>query len=303
VDKKDFWMKTIKIKSPAKINLGLKIIGKRSDGYHNIETIFQMISLYDDITLTESGTGITLHSNNRDIPLNEKNLAYKAAYLLRERTGVKKGVKIEIDKNIPISAGLGGGSSNAAVTLLGLNYIWELRLSKEELLSIARLLGADVPFFLSGVRAFGTERGDELQILSVTSKFYVILLNPRISISTEWVYKNLKLELTKGRKNISMKEFISEKRDVEDLAVILFNDLESVVVEKYDVISRMKELLLSAGASGSLMSGSGSTVFGIFKDYSSAKQAGEMLKRDEWSLFLAESLTGLDNVYPGEVIV
>ena len=296
-------MKTIKIKSPAKINLGLKVIGKRSDGYHNIETIFQMVSLYDDITLTESDTGITLHSNNRDIPLNGKNLTYKAAYLLRERTGVKKGVKIEIDKNIPISAGLGGGSSNAAATLLGLNYIWELRLSKEDLLSIARLLGADVPFFLSGVRAFGTGRGDELQILSVTSKFYVILLNPGISMSTEWVYKNLKLELTKGRKNISIKKFISEKREVEDLAVILFNDLESVVIEKYEVIGRMKDVLLSAGAYGALMSGSGSTVFGIFKDYNLAKQVGEMLKRDEWSLFLAETLTSLDNVYPGEVIV
>ena len=296
-------MKSIKIKSPAKINLGLKVIGKRSDGYHNIETIFQMVSLYDDITLTESDTGITLHSNNRDIPLNGKNLTYKAAYLLRERTGVKKGVKIEIDKNIPISAGLGGGSSNAAATLLGLNYIWELRLSKEDLLSIARLLGADVPFFLSGVRALGTGRGDELQILPVTHKFYVILINPRLSISTEWVYKNLKLELTKDIKNINIKKFISGKGEIGNIRDILSNDLESVVIEKYDVIGRMKELLLSAGASGSLMSGSGSTVFGIFKDYSSAKQAGEILKREEWSLFLAESLTGLDNVYPGEVIV
>lgn len=293
-------VKTIKIKSPAKINLGLKVVGKRSDGYHNIETIFQMVSLYDYITLTESESGITLYSNNKDIPLDEKNLAYKAAYLLRERTGVKKGVKIEIDKNIPISAGLGGGSSNAAVTLLGLNYIWELKLPKEELLSIARLLGADVPFFLSGVRALGTGRGDELQILPVANKFYVILLNPRLSISTEWVYKNLKLELTKERKNINIKKFISGKGGVED---ILSNDLESVVIEKYNVIGRMKELLLSAGASGSLMSGSGSTVFGIFKDYSSAKHAGEMLKREEWSLFLTEALTGLDKVYPGEVIV
>src|SRR3989338_2282241 len=261
-----------------------------------------MVSLYDEITLTESDSRITLYSNNKDIPLDEKNLAYKAAYLLRERTGVKKGVKIEIDKNIPISAGLGGGSSNAAVTLLGLNYIWELRLSKEELLSIARLLGADVPFFLSGVRAFGTERGDELQILSVTSKFYVILLNPRISISTEWVYKNLKLELTKGRKNINMKKFISERSDIENIKDILFNDLESVVMEKYNIIVRMKDVLLSAGALGSLMSGSGSTVFGLFKDYSSAEQAGKMIKGEEWSLFLVETLTSLDK-YPWEVIV
>jgi 4-diphosphocytidyl-2-C-methyl-D-erythritol kinase len=296
-------MKSIKIKSPAKINLGLKVVGKRSDGYHDIETVFQMISLYDYITLTESDTGITLYSNNKDIPLDEKNLAYKAANLLRERAGVKKGVKIEIDKNIPISAGLGGGSSNAAATLLGLNYIWKLRLSREELLPIAKQLGADVPFFLSGVRAFGTGRGDELQILPVTRKFYVILLNPGLYISTEWVYKNLKLELTKGRKSINIKKFISGREELEDLAAILFNDLESVVIERHEVIGRMKDILLSAGASGSLMSGSGSTVFGIFKDYSSAKQAGELLKRKEWSLFLAETLTSLDNVYPGEVIV
>lgn len=296
-------MKIIKIKSPAKINLGLKVVGKRSDGYHNIETIFQMVSLYDYIKLSESDTGITLYSNNKDIPLNEKNLAYKAAHLLRERSGIKKGVKIEINKNIPISAGLGGGSSNAAAALLGLNYIWELKLPREELLPIAKQIGADVPFFLSGVRAFGTGRGDELQILPVASKFYVILLNPGLSISTEWVYKNLKLELTKDGKNINIKKFISKRGEIEDIRDILSNDLEPVVMEKYDVIGRLKELLLSAGAVGSLMSGSGSTVFGIFKDYSSAKRAGEILKREEWSLFLTETLNSLDDVYPGEVIV
>jgi len=295
-------MKSIKIKSPAKINLGLRVVGKRDDGYHDIETIFQMVSLYDDIKLTESEEEIILYTNNNTIPSDEKNLAYKAAQLLRKKKGIKRGVKIEIYKNIPVSAGLGGGSSNAAATLLGLNYLWDLKLSNVELSPLARHLGADVPFFLSGPRALGTERGDKLQILPVTNKFYVILLNPRLSISTEWVYKNLKLELTKSRKNINMKKFISERSDIENIKDILFNDLESVVMEKYNIIVRMKDVLLSAGALGSLMSGSGSTVFGLFKDYSSAEQAGKMIKGEEWSLFLVETLTSLDK-YPWEVIV
>ncbi|MBI3601050.1 MAG: 4-(cytidine 5'-diphospho)-2-C-methyl-D-erythritol kinase [Nitrospinae bacterium] len=305
-------MKTIKIKSPAKINIGLKVVGKRADGYHDIETIFQMIDLCDDIVLTESAGAITLHSDNKDIPTDEKNLAYRAAKLLRDRTGVDKGVRIEIGKHIPISAGLGGGSSNAAAALLGLNYIWDLGLSKDELLPTAKSIGADVPLFLSCPRAMGTGRGDELQTLPVKSKFYVILLNPRLHISTEWVYRNLKLELTKNKNDIRIIKFMFERDEIEKAASLMFNDLESVVTEKYSVIADMKEALLSAGAAGSSMSGSGSTVFGIFKDYPSAEKAVESLKlvpavskqgNEKWTLFLAENITGLHEVYPREVIV
>ncbi len=296
-------MKIIKIKSPAKINIGLKVAGKRADGYHDIETIFQMLDLCDDIVLTESADAITLHSNSRDIPTDERNLAYKAAKLLRERTEVDKGVKIEICKHIPIAAGLGGGSSNAAAALLGLNYIWDLGLSRDDLLPMAKTIGADVPFFLSAPRAMGIGRGDELQTLPIKSKFYVILLNPGLHISTQWVYKNLKLELTKNKNDIKIIKFMLEKDEIEKTAGFMFNDLESVVTEEYGVINDMKYALLSEGAAGSLMSGSGSTVFGIFKDYNLAKRAGESLKSEKWTLFLAESITGLHEVYPREVIV
>jgi 4-diphosphocytidyl-2-C-methyl-D-erythritol kinase len=296
-------MKTIKIKSPAKINIGLKVVGKRADGYHDIETIFQIIDLCDDIVLTESAGAITLFSDSRDIPIDERNLAYRAAKLLRERTGIDKGVRIEIYKHIPISAGLGGGSSNAAVTLLGLNYIWDLGLSRDELLPIAKTIGADVPLFLSYPRAMGTGKGDELQTMPVKSKFYVILLNPQLHISTEWVYRNLKLELTKNKNDIRIIKFMLERDEIEKAASLMFNDLESAVTEKYSVISDMKEALRLAGAAGSLMSGSGSTVFGIFKDYPSAIRAADGLKDEKWSIFLAENITSLHEVYPREVIV
>ncbi|MBI4379460.1 MAG: 4-(cytidine 5'-diphospho)-2-C-methyl-D-erythritol kinase, partial [Nitrospinae bacterium] len=200
-------MRKINIKSPSKINLGLKVIGRRDDGYHDVETVFQMINLCDDVVLTESSYGITLYSDCKDIPFDERNLAYRAAQLLLKETGIKKGVKIEIYKNIPISAGLGGGSSNAAVTLLGLNYVLDLQLSRDELFPIAMSLGADVPFFLSGPQAFGTGRGDKLQNLSCKERFYILLLNPHIPISTAWVYENLNLELTKEMNNIKILKF------------------------------------------------------------------------------------------------
>lgn len=296
-------MKTIKIKSPAKINIGLKVVGKRADGYHDIETIFQMLDLCDDIVLTESGGAITLFSDNRDIPIDERNLAYKAAKLLKDRRGIDKGVRIEVYKRIPVSAGLGGGSSNAAAALLGLNYIWDLGLSKDALLPMAKTIGADVPFFLSYPRALGTGRGDELQTMSGKSKFYVILLNPQLHISTEWVYRNLKMELTKNKNDIKIIKFMLERDEIEKAASLMFNDLESVVTAKYGIITVMKEALLSAGAAGASMSGSGSTMFGIFKDYPSAKKACESLKSEKWTLFLAENITGLHEVYPKEVIV
>lgn len=296
-------MKRIKIKSPAKINLGLNVIEKRADGYHNIETVFQMINLYDDIIFTESSNDIELHSSSKDIPLDDGNLSYRAARLLREKTGIKKGVSINIDKHIPVSAGLGGGSSNAAVTLLGLNYIWDLKLPRNELISIAKSLGADVPFFLSASCAYGTGRGDEIQNLPVKSSFYVILLNSGCAISTKWVYANLRLNLTRNKRDIKILKFMLVRGDIEEMSSLLFNDLESVVEKKYGIINEMKEALLSAGALGAAMSGSGSTVFGVFKDYPSAEYASSKLKGKGWFLFLAETLTSLQKVYPEEVIV
>lgn len=294
-------MKAVRVKSPAKINLGLKVIKKRADEYHDIETIFQMINLYDVVILRESSDRITLCSDNNAIPLDERNLAYRAAQTLREKIGIKKGVKIEIYKHIPISAGLGGGSSNAAVTLVGLNYLWDLNLSLDDLLPLASSLGADVPFFLAGPTAMGTGRGDELQNLHLKSKFYVILINSGLTISTKWVYDNIELKLTKNGNDIKILKFMFEEDEIEKGAGLLFNDLESVVAERYSIINEMKEALLSAGALGASMSGSGSTVFGIFKDCHSAERAYENLKREKWTLFLTENLTS--RVYPEEVIV
>lgn len=294
-------MKAVRVKSPAKINLGLKVIKKRADEYHDIETIFQMINLYDVVILRESSDRITLCSDNNAIPLDERNLAYRAAQTLREKIGIKKGVKIEIYKHIPISAGLGGGSSNAAVTLVGLNYLWDLNLSPDDLLPLASSLGADVPFFLAGPTAMGKGRGDELQNLHLKSKFYVILINSGLTISTKWVYDNIELKLTKNGNDIKILKFMFEEDEIEKGAGLLFNDLESVVAERYSIINEMKEALLSAGALGASMSGSGSTVFGIFKDCHSAERAYENLKREKWTLFLTENLTS--RVYPEEVIV
>ncbi|MBI5187120.1 MAG: 4-(cytidine 5'-diphospho)-2-C-methyl-D-erythritol kinase [Nitrospinae bacterium] len=280
-------MNELTLESHAKINLALKITGKYPDGYHQLETILQRISLKDRIVLREARKGITVTSDSAAVPLDSTNLACRAAEKIMARFGIDKGVDIHIEKKIPIGAGLGGGSSNAATVLRGLAQMWGLDAGREELSSLARELGADVPFFLYDNCARGFGRGDYLEPISTQCRWWVALIYPKIHISTAWVYGNFSMELTKNGDYIKILQLYLEENKREEIAEKLVNDLESVVFPAYPEIMGLKKDLLEQGASGALMSGSGSSVFGLFQDRSLAEKALKKLIGENEG-FLAE---------------
>lgn len=289
-------MKSISIKSPAKINLRLQVTGKRQDNYHNIYTLFQMIDLCDLITLTGREDGITIKSNG-NIPVGRSNLAHKAASTVFDKYGLPGGIEIEIDKHIPVAAGLGGGSSNAASTIMGINRLFSLNIPQEEMMEIGRKIGADVPFFLSGyTSAVGEGRGDILEKREITDDFYILLVNPGLEISTAWVYANL--GLTKSVDDCRISKFMS-KVSLKEIILGLRNDLENVVISRYPIIGDIKERLVELGALGSAMSGSGSTLFGIFQDSDSVMSAYNRWDIPNCQFFVAKPVRSRQDVYPG----
>lgn len=259
-------MKNIEVESYGKVNLALDVLYKRDDGYHEIDTIMQQISLRDTLILENTkGKDIEIRSNKRDLPLDSSNLVYKAWKSLGEKTGIKRGIRVNIQKQIPIAAGLAGGSSNAAATLRGLNSLWNLELSEDELHSLALRLGADVPYCLMGGTAHARGIGEKLTKLKAFKDKHMLLFNPGIQISTACVYKNLKIDESKRIDIKKMIEYI-ESDDLLNVAKNMENIMEKTVIEKYPVIGTIKEEMNKCGAIGSLMSGSGATVFGLFDD-------------------------------------
>ena len=262
----------IVVQAPAKINLVLRVLGKRPDGYHEIESIMQMVSLYDTLSFEEGGRGIVLKTDHPDLPTGEENLIVRAARLVCDETGRRPKLRIGLVKRIPIAAGLGGGSSDAAAALAGLNRLWGEPIPPKRLVMLAETLGMDVPFFLNGPTALATGRGECLERLpSPSPPLSVLLVNPGIKVSTALAYGALKLGLTTENKHISIRRF-SIATFVEARAV-LENDLEQVTLKAHPEIREIKESLLNEGALGALMSGSGSTVFGLFPDPESATSA------------------------------
>ncbi|MBF0274609.1 MAG: 4-(cytidine 5'-diphospho)-2-C-methyl-D-erythritol kinase [Nitrospinae bacterium] len=259
-----------KVKSYSKINLGLKVTGKRDDGFHEIVTLFHAINLCDEITfeITEE-EGISLDSDSTDIPLDESNLCWKAAKMFLKHFKIKVGVKIYLKKNIPVSAGLGGGSGNAAATLLCLAEL--LKIKKNKLYPLALKLGSDVPFFLSGYgTAVGNGRGELVTEVDEIHKYLFLLINPGIEISASWAY-------------LHMDRFSED--DPEEME----NDLESGVIIKYPIIKILKEELKRKGARESLMSGSGSTVFGIFRTEEALDKAEKYFKYRYKNFFIVKA--------------
>jgi 4-diphosphocytidyl-2-C-methyl-D-erythritol kinase len=284
---------SIWIRSPAKINLALRIIRRRVDGYHEIETIMQMVSLYDTLYFEKKKDGIDLFCYGIDLSGGRDNLVYRAAEMIKEKARVKSGVKIILKKNIPIMAGLGGGSSNAAATLRGLNELWEIGLKPEELLPLACSLGSDVPFFLNGPRAYATGVGNLLSPLPSRSKLNMLLIKPNISISTAWAYKALNLSLTKDRDNIKIiSQLILQGRE-EEIANYLSNDFEETIIRYYPIIGEIKRDLLEQGALGALMSGSGPTVFGIFPTHRAAVELCPRYSQKKMEVFVVETIQGI----------
>ena len=294
---------TIAFKTPAKVNLGLYILGKRADGFHELETLFQMVNWCDEIKIECLGDGLDLICNQPDIPNDDGNLVIKAARLLQTRFPDRcKGARIHLKKNIPHGAGLGGGSGNAAGTLLGLNFLWGLKLKREDLILMASELGSDVPFFLFSPCAIGRSRGEILEPVNSSIKFYILMVYPGFTLSAAWVYGNLNLKLTKQKNNISILENFLLQSEFAQLGAAWINDLEPVVFQEYPEIFAIKKQILAFGAKGALLSGSGSTVFGLFDNLETAKTAYARFEGGKFRLFLAKSIVSLSELYPEEML-
>jgi 4-diphosphocytidyl-2-C-methyl-D-erythritol kinase len=279
-------MNSITLRSPAKINLCLSVLGKRPDGYHEVEMLMQMIGLYDEVTVCREGNGIRVVCDAGTVPSGEKNTAYKAAAELLKETGRNEGLSITIRKQIPIAAGLAGGSGNAAAVLIGVNRLLGAGLSREHLAEIGTRVGMDVPFFFFGPTALARGRGEQVTSLPPVPCCRVLLVNPGFETSTAWVYKNVNLRLTKKVDCTKI-----ARLTVRNIAEGLHNDLESVTATAHPEIGRIEEALLAQGSLGVRMSGSGPTVFGIFETDAACKAAAHSLSGKGWRLFPTETLT------------
>jgi 4-diphosphocytidyl-2-C-methyl-D-erythritol kinase len=286
----------VKIRAPAKINLGLRIVGQRVDGYHLLDTIMVPVSLYDEIQITKiigegrsSTSRLTVICDNPAVPRDEGNIVFRAAHLIIKENSIRASVAIHIKKRIPIGAGLGGGSSDAAATLIAMNSLFRLNYSTRQLKQRAYGLGADVPFFIDRRPARARGVGERLTPIKSLPWNWAVIVYPGFPVSTVWVYQRFAAKLTKGMANTSI---ISPLRKSFDQRRLLVNDLESVTVARYPRIKFLKEKLIAEGAAGALMSGSGSAVFGLFDSRGNAARAlSRLQKEDGVETFLVRLLT------------
>lgn len=277
----------IKLQAPAKINYLLDVIRKRPDNYHDLRMVMQRIALSDEVEISLSDTpGIRVYCDRGDVPDGPDNIAWRAADALLAMTGITAGIDIFIVKKIPMAAGLGGGSSDAATVLMGLNTLLNLKLSDEMLMSVGVKLGADVPFFIFKKTALAEGIGDRLSAVEGLPPVWLVLVNPNIHVSTAWVYQNL--QLTKKDDAAKLPKFSDE---IEDICSLLSNDLESVTIGRFPVIQEIKDALQANGALGVLMSGSGPTVFGIFAGEKQASACQRVIARNSaWYSLVTHTL-------------
>ncbi len=277
-------------KAPAKINLFLDVLRKRKDGYHDILTFFLKIGLFDTLHFRPAKDTLEIICRHPQVPEDAANLAYKAACLLRKKCRYPGGAKIEIIKRIPVGAGLGGGSSDAAAALLGLNRLWKLKLSTRELMGVAKKIGADVSFFLyPEAAAIGQGRGDIVRPLELDRRFWLILVCPDIFVSTKEVYGKLGRCLTKKKIDVKLLNYAFKNESLEEIGKKLFNRLEVVTFRKHKKLSAIKDSLSALGVRAVLMSGTGSTIFGLTKSREEAVAVKRKL-RDPYKIMIVRSL-------------
>ena len=279
-------MASMELLAYAKINLSLDVIRKRDDGYHELKMIMQSIELHDIVHIETAAVGISVSSDSKWVPSDMENIAGKAALLITGKYGIKDGLKIYIKKNIPVAAGLAGGSTNAAVVLKGINDLFSLGMSNAELMAMGKQIGADVPFCMAGGTMLAEGIGEKLTALAGFSGVNLVLLKPKIGVSTAWVYKNLDVGKIVNRPDTQMLISALVKAEVDKVAVNMKNVLEGVTIPKYKVVQEAKDRLVKLGSSGSMMSGSGPAVFGIFTDRRKAEQAYEAAEDSRWDRFL-----------------
>lgn len=278
------------LKAYAKINLSLDIVGKREDGYHLLEMIMQAVELHDEVILTEKKAGISLSCDKSYVPVDERNIAYKAAKLIMEETGLKSGIHIHINKNIPVAAGLAGGSTDAAAVLKGMNAMFSLGLSYEELKVLGLKLGADVPYCIEGGTALCEGVGERITKLESFSGYVVVLVKPPFGVSTKEVYGAFNLE--KIKRHVETKKLIDSlaKSDLNGVHYYSRNLLENVVIQSYPVIKSIKQRVVKTGARVTLMSGSGPTVYGIYENKETAVRALDELRKNGNEVILTETI-------------
>jgi 4-diphosphocytidyl-2-C-methyl-D-erythritol kinase len=288
-------MKALTVPSFAKINLGLEVLGLREDGYHELRTLFQTIDLKDDIVLRPRPSGITVRCEHPQVPNDGTNLAARAAAELQRFAGRSDGVEITIVKRIPVAGGMGGGSSNAAAVLLGLDRLWKLGLARSDLHNLAVRLGADVPFFLTGGTALGLARGDEIYPLYSQLRAHVVVVDPERPVSTAAVFKRVDARLTPRENSYTIFRFVSRHLEGIDAFGALQNDLEPAALEEApdlaDKVGRIRNVLVREGARLAILSGSGSTYFGLFSDPGRAKRARAALTADGFRAMSARTVT------------
>lgn len=277
-------------RSYAKINLTLDVLSKRDDGYHDVEMIMQTVSLFDLVIVDKAPSGIVISTNLRYLPNNEKNIAYKAAQVFFQKTGIRGGVRIMIHKNIPVAAGLAGGSGNCAAVLAAMNMLFNAKLSVDELCEMGAQLGADVPYCLCGGTQLAQGIGEKLTKLTPMPETTVLIVKPPINVSTGSVYE--KIDSAPIENHPDTKGIIAaiEVGDINKISENLCNVMESVTKSMYPVIGGIKQKMLQNGALGALMSGSGPSVFGFFDDYSKAKLSHDSFAHQYKDVFLTRIL-------------
>lgn len=271
-------VKELHLNAYAKVNLTLSVLGQRSDGYHEIETVLHTIALHDSITLREAGTGVELIVHDGPVPNDQRNLVVRAAQVLREMFGVDRNVQIELTKRIPVAAGLGGGSSDAAVTLLGLVQMWKLRLDGRELMALAAKLGSDVPFFLEGGAAVARGRGERVVHLPSLPTTWMVLARPRVEISTEWAYRQITSARISARADTAAMVDAVRREDVRDVGRLLRNVFEDVIGATHPIVAALKQRILRGESYGAGLSGTGPTVFGLMANEAAARQIADEVR-------------------------
>ena len=284
-------MNSIQLKSRAKINLSIDVLGKREDGYHLVDMIMQTIDLFDKIKIFSlKEDTIIIESNSLDIPLDSTNIVYKAADLIKKQYNIKEGVKIIIEKNIPIAAGMAGGSSNAAAVLVGLNQLWQLKLSENKLKELGLKLGADVPFCIGGQTALAENIGEKLtKIDGLSENIFILVCKPELFVSTKEIYEEIDSKIIEKRPNNKLLIQLLKENKIQQIADNMYNVLEEVTRERYPVIEEIEKIMMENDALGSMMSGSGPTVFGLYINREDAENCKNKLLKKFSQVYIVKS--------------
>lgn len=274
-------MEKLQLRAYAKINLGLDVIRRLENGYHEVKMIMQTVGIYDELTFERIPSGIVLTTNHGELPLDENNLIYKAVRLMQENYGVTEGVKVYLQKNIPVAAGMAGGSTDAAATLRAMNTLFDLQTSEEDLRRLGVKIGADVPYCIMGGTALAEGIGEKLTALPKAPDCYLLVAKPDINVSTKYVYEHLDAQEVVEHPDIDGMVEAIRAGNLYGITERMGNVLESVTINAHPIIATIKERMLAYGADNSLMSGSGPTVFGIFTDKGKAEKAYGQIKEEQ----------------------